>query len=171
MYRIYYEDDSIYDGHLPRIDHLGDTDDVDLRSFHVLEAPPLKMVVAIVQSKAEPELEVLTGKEYYYWKGEHWVGTDLWHVLAYFEDELDFIRYRGGKRKIYSKARRKWNNAAESELYEAIENSGLVLLGTSESPERVLEILTRAMDEADSGIIPDTVRIPSGLRLRVDTRR
>jgi hypothetical protein len=175
MYKIYYEDGDIHDGPMSRTQgHIREVAEdqseriVEPSRGKVINPPPLKAVVAIVQMDMDGEAEILSGKEYYLWKDQHWVGTDLWHVMAHLEENFDIIKYQ--KRKTRVKENGKWRDVDMVGLLARMEDTGLVLHGTMETPKRTTEIMTRVVDDVAAGLLPATMKISKGMRLSMQAR-
>lgn len=175
MYKIYYEDGSIHDGSQTRyLEKTADEAETYEESIaepsrgNLMNPPPLKDVVAIVQVDKDNEAEMLSGKEYYLWKDQHWVGTDLWHVMAHLEEHFDLIKYK--KNKLQVKTRGKWKSADMATLFAHMEDSGLVLHGTMETPKRTLEIMTKVIEDLEAGDLPESINASRGMRLSMQVR-
>jgi len=176
MFKVYYDTGDTYDAfeHGPvkskRIDDYIEKGPVSSSELFPENMPPLSGVIAIAQyNPAEDKVDLLTGRDYYLWNDNHWIGADYWHVLDFFES-MDFLEYR--KDGVYiNDAKRKWRKVKnDSEVFAFLADTGLVLLGTSEKDEYLEDALLQIQGDF-SDVPPERFRVPKGTRLRSRTRK
>jgi hypothetical protein len=145
MFKIYYDDGTEYEGGIPRkmqdekVRSLGQVGKSEIFSGHV---PPFGGVVAIAQYMRETDIvDLLTGEKYYVWKQDHWLGGDLWHLLDFMETQMGVLKYT--KNRMTVKEGDKWRNVDTTQLYAHLADSGLVVLGTMERNEFLLEAMQK----------------------------
>ena len=131
-------------------------------AVHVL--PDGKGVVAIAQ-EVKREWQMISGREYYYWN-KIWIGADLWHVLLFFEEELDLVRFEVNKIRVKDQDGR-WRKTDQIGLYSYLTDTGLVLLGSGLTEENSADILTKIRNDMAQGDMPkpEDFVLPKGTRI------
>lgn len=175
MFKIYYDTGEIYDGFenpgikSKHIDDFANTDPGGMGDLFPSTMPPLSGVIAIAQySPSEDKVDLLSGRDYYLWNDNHWIGADLWHVLDFFESR-DFLVYK--KNGVYVKIKNKEHKmSGDAELFAFLADTGLVLLGTSEKDEYLEDALLQIQGDF-SDVPPERFRVPSGTKLRSRIRK